>query len=202
MKEVIDGIAAHYGMSECYSPTGLTALDDRLERYLTGVVSQLIHSDPNFEGTMPTPATVRGAVGKKEIGLGAANIFENLKFARFMKGRLWFFSHDVSHFNSPPLIRTELNRMRKNFLEAPLAELGRRVSGREAPWQDVMNFLHEQGFSSEEITAMKTFHLQADPDTSDSDLRTQARAISETYDDFLPALEHLAELADATPALQ
>jgi hypothetical protein len=189
-------IDSHYRRPEFLDEPGVTELDRQLEAYLTAMVNVLREKD----GAPPCPrdatvAQVKAAVKQLPGSAGLAQLFENVKFARLMQGRLWFYSQEVAWFDSLPLIRIELSRIRPNFLEQPLCMYARLIYGQEADLNGALELLRGDVFDGAQIEALQTFAALANPDCPDSGLKQRAREIADIFDPFLHAIEHLVNCA-------
>ena len=193
---VLDLVEQHYEAPELLCEPGVTGLDDRLQRYLTGVVNRLLDSGAPFDCPRdPTMAQLKDATRTLPAPSSFTQLFENVKFSRLMKGRLWFYSNEVDWFESGLLIRVELNRIRPNFYETPLRMYGQLALGKEMSPEESLQALAKDGFNKEDAEACRRFAATADPDCPDDELKKRARQIADLYDPFLHAMEKLAGLA-------
>jgi hypothetical protein len=178
----------------------LTELDQALESYLTGMAEVLLHYGPFPCPSRPTPAELRAAVKAAAPSGGFAPLFENIKFARLMKGRLWFYSQEVPWFDSPPLIRNEFSRIGPNFYQTPLRLFARLIYGEDLTAEAAVDRLEGEILRPEDAAACRRFAPLACLPCPDAELRSRAQAISEIFDPFLCALERLLERAKAQTA--
>ena len=197
--EVMDRVLAlldcHYESPGDLAEPGLTELDSALESYLTSMAEVLLHDGPFRCPARPTPNELRAAVKAAAPAGGFSPLFENIKFARLMKGRLWFYAQEVPWFDSPPLIRNEFNRIGPNFYQTPLRLFARLVYGEELSAEAAVQRLEGEILSREDAGACRRFAALACVPCPDAELRTRARAISDIFDPFLCVLEHLLERA-------
>lgn len=195
---VLDLVARHYETADMLCEPGVTELDDRLEQYLTGMVDTLLDEGAPFDCQRdPTVAQLRNAVRSLPGPPPFTRLFENIKFSRLMKGRLWFYAQDVDWFDSELLIRVELNRIRPNFYETPLRLFGRLAYGKDLTPEESLQALAGNGFGKEDVAGCRRFAATADPACPDDELKKRALAVADLYDPFLCAMEKLAELAKA-----
>jgi len=91
MDLILELIGRHYEAPDLLAEPDLTNLDHRLADCLTGVVNVLlsVFPLPNCPGS-PTIQQLKNAVHDLSGADPLARLFENIKFARLMKGRLWF----------------------------------------------------------------------------------------------------------------
>ncbi|MCE9560157.1 MAG: hypothetical protein K8R88_14560 [Armatimonadetes bacterium] len=204
MDLVLDCIARHYETPEWYSEPKLTEFDVLLEDYLRGAINTLLESDRSLSCPInPLPSELRSAMQNFPKPAPLSVIFENVKFARLMKGRLWFYSQEVQWFDSIPLIRIELNRIRKNFLLTPLEIFSRHLLHADLDYIGTLEALRSQGISSGEIALCKRFHFLADGGIPESEYKARARQIVDIYDEFLVILERIAQVAkNASPTVK
>jgi len=196
MEIVLDGINRHYETPLWYAEPELTNLDLLLEKYLAGVVNTLIDADGTLDCPRnPSVEELCAAMVQLPKTPPISVFFENIKFARFMKGRLWFYAHEVAWFDSPPLIRIELGRLAKNFLVTPLELFSQEILGRKLPWKAVLDELSACGFSAHEIRICRDFHRIADPNAPVSEYRLRASQLVDIYSDFLNVLERISLIA-------
>ncbi|MBI4023837.1 MAG: hypothetical protein HY360_02585 [Verrucomicrobia bacterium] len=194
MDFVLGTIARHYEVPEHLSEPGVTELDQQLADYLKGMVNVLLDSAPALD--CPRDPTVkelkeaaRGLKGTEPL----AQLFENIKFARLMKGRLWFYGQEVLWFDSLLLIRNELNRIRANFYEMPVRLFARIVHGKEASADEALGMLEGNVLDREQAEACRRFAKIADPDCPTAELKKRALEIASIFDSFLAAIEALME---------
>ncbi len=194
MDIVLDGIARHYETPEWYEEPRLTQLDERLEDYLRSAIGTVMESRGETLEVPIAPGSVRAFVAGMPNPSILNRFFENIKFARFMKGRLWFYSHDLAWFDSIPLIHIELRRIGRNFLEIPLEIFAEVLLERKMPWDQALEALSDFGFSREEQGICREFRRLADPAISESRFRERASRIVEIYEEFLCVVEKLTLL--------
>lgn len=196
MDLVLGGIEQHYETPEWYEEPRLTELDALLECYLCAAIDTVRTRTPGFAcPPQPAPAEVRAAVKTLPEAGAMTRFFENIKFARFMKGRLWFYAQELAWFDSLPLIRIELGRIGKNFLTTPLEIFSSQILGRDLPWNTVLEELRSCGFSRQDIAVCRRFHELADPQAPVGEYRIRALQLVDLYSDFLGLLDRVSQLA-------
>jgi hypothetical protein len=166
----------------------MTELDRQLEGYLTGMVNTLLDAGAPF--VCPRNATaqqLQAAVKTLHAAPPSAQLFENIKFARLMKGRLWFYGQAVLWFDSRLLIRNELNRIRKNFYETPLRLFAKLVYGRDVTAEEALGDV----FDKDDAEACRRFAELARPECPAEELKPRALEIAAVFDPFLCAMEKL-----------
>lgn len=194
MDEILDSVQAHYEAPEYLQEPGQTRLDEKLETYLREATSQFLSHQAWLDcNTNPTRQELQAAIKKKAGEPGLSQLFELVKFARLMKGRLWFYAQDVAWFDSVPLIRNEMNRMRANFLEQPLQLFARYCLNQPLNAQQCLAELEGNLLSSEQVAACHRFADLADPSCPQEMLKTVAAQIVEIYEPFLEAMETIVK---------
>lgn len=196
MESVRNAISRHYEIPEWYDEPAITHLDERLETYLRETIDVLLERDSGFDCPRdPSPTQLRVAVGQLPTPSPLAALFENVKFARFMKGRLWFFAQEIDSFDSLPLIRIELGRIRKNFLVTPLEIFSAQILGEKRSWNEVVDALTGQVISAEEANVFRKFHALADPTIPESEYKRRSLEIVDIFSPFLTVLEKVSSVA-------
>lgn len=196
MDIVLEGINRHYETPSWYAEPELTELDTLLENYLIGAVNTVLDADGTIDCPRnPTVAQLRSAMSQLPKSPPLSTLFENVKFARFMKGRLWFYTHELAWFDSLPLIRIELGRLAKNFLITPLEIFSECILGKKLPWDQVLEELPSCGFSAQEVLVCREFYRIADPDAPVSEYRQRASELVAIYSDFLNIIGRISKIA-------
>lgn len=196
MQRVMDLIASHYESPDDLKEPGLTSLDEELTRYLECVVETLIKNGAALEcPKRPSVKELKNAVAVMNGPPSFSQLFENAKFARLMKGRLWFYGQDLSWFDSAPLVRNELNRMRANFFEGPLRFYVKLAMNKDVSAHTALNMMEGNVLDRAQVEACRKFAYASRPECPDSELKQRAREIAEIFDPFLHALESLLRRA-------
>jgi len=196
MELVLELIDRHYEAEQYLSDPGMTELDNELDNYLTDVVNTLLEAGVPFD--CPRNASVnqlKQAVRSLGDAGSLAALFENIKFARLMKGRLWFYGQEILWFDSLFLIRNELNRIRANFYETPLRLFAKLVYHEDTSAEGALELLRGDVFSDSEIEACRRFAAMAGPECPEHELKQRARQIADIFDPFLLAIDSLMETA-------
>ena len=197
--ETIDEVFAilqrHYECPELMSEPGVTRLDERLALYLFDAIEVLRARFGLDCPSRPNPEELRRSVRGMKSGSPLAQLFESAKFARLMKGRLWFYGQNVLWFDSHWLIENELRRMRTNFYESPLRLFARYVLGTEATPETALAQLEGDVLSAEQVVAWRKFAELSQPQCERHQLKARALAIADSFDPFLHAIETLLTAA-------
>ncbi|HVF10999.1 MAG TPA: hypothetical protein VNA16_09370 [Abditibacteriaceae bacterium] len=198
MERVLELIDRHYEEEKYLTEPGITELDHELEAYLTDMVNTLLEAGAPFDcPRSPAVSQLKDAVRGMGEEVSVAALFENIKFARLMKGRLWFYGQDVLWFDSLFLIRNELSRIRANFYETPVRLFARLAYGEETTTGRALELLRGDVFDESQIEACRRFAAVTDPECPDALLKTRALKIAALFDPFLFAIDHLMETAQS-----
>ena len=196
MDRVLGLIALHYDAPRHLSEPALTELEDELEAYLQGMLDTLLNAGCGLECPRhPTPRQLQAAVALQDGADPLKRLLENVRFARLMQGRLWFYGQDVLWFDSTLLIRNELNRIRINFHDAPLRLFSRLALGTEASPAETLALLAGGVLNATDAAACRAFAAAADPACANADLKRRALEIAALFEPFLHAIEKLAHAA-------
>lgn len=110
---------ANYEIPKYYKEPYLTKLEDELEY----AQKEMFKAIRNSVSLIPEKAGLNMALWEKSLGEVPIdpnlNIFENSRFCRLMKGRLWFYANAPEHFDSIWPIQNELLRMNRNYIQNP-----------------------------------------------------------------------------------
>lgn len=196
--ELIDmveyAIDSHYEVPRWLAEPGMSVLDERMDRYLQSAVTELAARTGFITASAnPTPAMLRQAVAGVGSVAPLGVFFESIRFARLLKGRLWFYAQETPGFDSDPLIARELNRIRQNYYDTPLRLYGCHVAGVDAPPDRVLDMLHGSVLDSEQVAAWRKFLLVCERPSGA--LKTDARAFVDCFDGLLHALERVRAAA-------
>ena len=118
-EEVIEIVEKGYELAQLYEEPALSELEARLFEGLQLVGSRLgkeITILPQADGT--TPEDWKTLLDQVRVPPSLA-IFGYAKFARLMKGRLYFYTHAPDHFDTIWLIQNELKRIGTWFFRIP-----------------------------------------------------------------------------------
>lgn len=202
MDAVLDLINRHYEVPKFLLEPGVTEFDDRLGAYITGAVNTLLDKGAPIRcAQSPSPSELKQAVRELRESVGAnplSKFFENVKFSRLMKGRLWFYGQELLWFDSEWLIRNELARMPANFYETPLRLFARHAYGEDVDSAGALCLMQGDILDGDEIRACLQFAELVSRPCTDSELKKRALAVADVFDPFLHVLEKLMDRAAAT----
>jgi hypothetical protein len=118
---VLETVKGHYEVPDLYDEPGLSELERRLFDGLKRVCPRLAEAI-TILGEQPGagPEAWKSSLNRVQVD-PSLKIFDNAKFARLMKGRLYFYTHVPPHFDSVWCIRVELNRIGNNFFRVPFS---------------------------------------------------------------------------------
>lgn len=193
---VLDLIHQHYVVPQYLGEPGLTELDQKLEIYLTEVVNKLFETDdlPHCP-RKPIPSQLRQAVRTLKKKGPASQLFEHVRFARLMKGRLWFYGQEVIWFDSLWLIRNELNRLYQNFCDAPLRLITQLIYGEAMEPDQALEKLGNDLLDKEQSQVYRHFSKLARTECPSHELKKRALELSSIFNPFLYILEGFIKLA-------
>ena len=196
MDEVLSLIERHYEAPEYLQEPGQTILDEKLETYLREATNRVL-AQQSWLQCAPNASRddLKKAIKTCTGEPGLSQLFELVKFARLMKGRLWYYAQNVSWFDSLPLIRNEMNRMRANFLEQPLQLFAKYHLKKSLNWDECLQELEGDLLTHEQVAACRNFAILADPAMPDAALKQRAIQIVEGYEPFLAAMENVVHRA-------
>jgi hypothetical protein len=184
---------ANYETPRWYAEPEVTELEETLERalrVLAGAVRESLTLVPRQAGV--DIAAWRRALQQAPID-PALVIFDNAKFARLLKGRLWFYVHAPAHFATGWLIQNELRRIGHNFFRGPFQiywqiKSGERVENPAAILDQLGEFL----LTSAEVEATREFDRLTSEPAKPGQERALAAALVTVFDDFFHALDKIS----------
>ena len=192
---VMDSIERHYEIPESYEETGLLRIEGKLYKYLGRVYCEILRhitvvpADPR-----DTPPMLSG---KLSVVTGAilGRFFDAVKFARQIGGRLLFYSEEIPHFDSVPLIRNDLNRIRKMFYENAFRLFGRIAWGEDLSPEMSLDRCRNQFLSASEVKAVETYASIFSRENEFRRTRDFSKAVAEVVFPFQVVLEKLGHQA-------
>lgn len=195
---VLGLVDQHYESPQYLTEPGVTELDRKLETYLTDAVNSLLDDGtPLGCPRSPTVKQLKQAVASLHGAPPFAILFENVKFSRLMKGRLWFYGQELLWFDSHLLILNELNRIRSNFFETPVRLFVKLAHGKDVSAEQALEMLAGDVFDKDQVEACRRFAAVTRPECPTAELKKRALEISAIFDAFLCAMEQLLKCAKA-----
>lgn len=192
---VMDSVDRHYEIPEFYEEPGLSRIEGRLYGYLNRAYIEILRritvvpADPH-----DTPSILSGKLsGVKGAVLG--RFFDAVKFARQIGGRLLFYSEEIPHFDSIPLIHNDLNRIRRMFYENAFRLFGRIVWAEDITPEEALRRSRGRFLSDSEIDAVQAYADVFSRKNDFSDIRGFSRCVAEAVFPFQVVLEKLGGLA-------
>lgn len=194
--EVTEIVEKGYEVPSLYQEPMLSELEGRLFDGLKLAGSRLASAVtilPGAQGT--TPEEWKRAVGQIRVDPFLV-IFDNAKWARLMKGRLYFYTHVPAHFDNVWLIQNELGRIGRMFFRMPFGVFWEMAHGEKVKDPaDVVPRLAPDILSKEEVEATLAFNrLTSDSQPEGRELEI-AKEIVDIFDGFLHALHKVSEKA-------
>lgn len=187
-------LQVNYETPRWYVEPGLTELEDALEAGLR-VLARALRDTVTL---VPPDLGVDIAAWKhalQQVPLDPAlAIFDNAKFARLMKGRLWFYAHAPARFATAWLIQNELGRIGNNFFRAPFQTYWRIKTGEQVENPvTILDQLHGDLLTGAEVEATREFDRLTSTRTPPGRETATAAAIVPVFDDFFRALTKISE---------
>ncbi|HON05923.1 MAG TPA: hypothetical protein P5065_05670 [Candidatus Ratteibacteria bacterium] len=191
-REILNLIDSHYERPSLYEEGNLSLLEGRMFavlKKLSGDISKhlFLILDPKNTGIQEWKNHFR------DIKMDPALVvFENAKFSRLMKGRLYFYVSAPEYFDNIALIRNELNRIGKNFFREPFSiywqlETGEKIEDPSIILNNLSNILNK-----DEIDCTLKFDKLTKLDYTGRE-KEIARSIIDVYDGFYCALHKITE---------
>ncbi len=192
-RDLLELVEKHYEEPQLYEQSALFFLEGRMFGILETLGEEISENLTLFQDagkrTVPEWKEIL-----REINQDASiSIFENTKFSRLMKGRLFFYVNAPDYFDSIALIRNELNRIGKNFFIEPFSifwklKTGEKIHDPSIILKDLSHFL-----TQDEIDCALQFSELTDLDYRGKE-KEIAKSIIEIYDGFYSALHRITEI--------
>jgi len=186
--EVIEVVQRHYEVPELYREPALSELETRLFDGLKLIASQLarvITILPNTQNT--TPQQWKASFQEVPVAPSLL-IFDNAKFSRLMKGRLYFYAYAPSHFDSTWLLRNELKRIGNNFFTVPFRVFWKMVYGENVKQPaEIVPKLSPKILNEEEVRCTLEFDQITRSDFQGREIEAAHKTV-DIFDGFFHAL--------------
>jgi len=186
--EVIEIVQKNYELPHLYQEPDLFELEARLFKGLKTVVSHLRESITVLPGARQGgPDEWRQAIKKVAVE-PSLKIFDHAKFARLMKGRLYFYTHVPLHFDSLWFLQVELSRIGNMFFRVPFGTFWEITRGEkmENP-ADIVPQLNHDILTEKEVECTLAFDRLTQQVCQGRE-KEIAGQIAEIYDGFFHAL--------------
>jgi len=185
---------ANYELPQWYREPQLTQLEDLLETALAAIAPNVLDAVRIVPGDAGTDMR-RWKTALRNAPLDPALvIFDNAKFSRLMKGRLYFYTHAPPHFDTTWLIQNELRRLGNNFFRVPFATFWKIKTGEvmhdPAP---ILDQLRGDPLTKAELEATKAFGRLTPGHWEAGQEQQIAQAIIGVFDGFFSALTKISE---------
>ena len=192
-----DILARGYETPEWYEEPRVTELEDGLEKALGAIAESL----RGVITLVPADAGTDVAAWKRALQQvpvePAMVIFENAKFSRLMKGRLWFYAHAPAEFEVAWLIRNELDRIGSGFFRVPFRTYWQlRTKETVANPAAILDRLAGGLLTADEVEATKEFDRLTSAPCAEGQERARALEIAAVFDGFFKALSKISEDVD------
>lgn len=189
-----DIFSSGYEAPKWYAEARLVELENELEKALAEIAARLLTA----VSLIPISAGVDISKWRqilRQIPMDPALIiFENAKFSRLMKGRLWFYANINEHFDSTWLIQNELRRLGNNFFRVPFGTYWKIKTGETiADPISILDRLRGDVLTDGEIAAVREFARLTPGTWEEGKERSIALAICDVFDEFFKALTKISE---------
>ena len=188
-EELIDVIEKHYEVPQLYLEPAMGELETRLFDALKVMAGHLAGHITIIDNAEQTSVLE----WKKQFDLvnpsPILSVFDNTKWARQMRGRLWFYAHAPAHFDAAWCIEIELNRIGKMYFVAPFG-IFRQLSGRseDMPLLDVVEQLRGSILTDRQADCTIEYHELTSRQWPKHQYKEAALKIVDVYEDFYRGL--------------
>jgi len=193
--EAVDIIDRHYEVPELYHDPALAQLEQRLFEAMKIVGRHLADAITTVPAAASTsPEQWKQALKQIPVDLRRA-VFVNAKWSRLTKGRLYFYAHAPSHFETAWLIRNECKLIRTIFVVPPFTAFWELTQGeRVGDPAEIIPQLAPETLTDEEAECCLT--VGALTNNCQEGRETEvARQLVEAFDGFHHALHKLSAIA-------
>jgi hypothetical protein len=191
VNEILHG---NYETPKWYTEPFLATLEDELENALRIISVRLSSCITLVPKSVDTDIIAWKKVLQAAPVDPALVIFENSKFCRLMKGRLFFYANAPPHFETSWLIGNELKRIGRAFFRLPFATYWHIQTGERV--EDPLTILGQLGndlLSPVEVAATKEFARLTPGHWKQGDEKAIALAVVEVFDHFFKALTKISQ---------
>jgi hypothetical protein len=184
-------LQADYETPEWYTEPRLTELEDWMETALI-VMAERIRSAITLLPPQTGTAVAEWKTALANLPPDATpTIRIPIKYARMLKGRLWFYLHAPAHFDTDFLIPHELRRIGDYFCRQSFCAFWRIRTGEALEVEAVLERLRGELFTTSEVAVARAF-LRLAPGVWEPGTERQTVAeIVALWDDYYPALAKL-----------
>jgi hypothetical protein len=191
-KDLLDITDRHYQVQKLYAEPAVREFEKRLEDALDTIFDELKkHMTIVSDGIHKTAAVIKSELVSVKVSARLV-IYDNCKFSRLMKGRLYFYANAPEYFDNVWTIRNELKRIGNNFYRVPYATFWKLLTGEEICDPDnIVKKLAPRFISEKEAEAALEFSRLA-PGTWEPGKEVQtALKIVDVFDDFFKGLSKI-----------
>ena len=192
--ETLDIVNKHYEVPHLYEEENLVRLEDRLEKTLKLIALRLAGVLTLVDDACSKNVSEWKLNFKSFVPLPAISLFENAKFARQMKGRLYFYINAPTHFDNQWVIENEINRINQLLFVAPFGTFWRIKTLQIVDPTNVLDGFGEFGFTDKEIEAARIFDQLTRPPIVASRHKDIAVNLIPIYDAFFHGLHKVMEV--------
>ena len=187
-------LAADYETPHWYEEPYVSELEDELEAGLKALAEALRPALTLIAESAGTDISAWKKALQQVPMDPTVVIFDNAKFSRLMKGRLWFYTHAPSHFDATWPTQNELLRIGNNFFRVPFRTYWKIKTGQaiEDP-VTILDQLRGSLLSEAEVDATREFARLASLKWKNGEERAIAAAIVPVFDNFFKALTKISQ---------
>jgi hypothetical protein len=121
-------------------------------------------------------------------------VFENTKWSRQMRGRLYFYANSPDHFDSGWCIENELNRINRMFFVVPYSAYWQIKTGEKPAYlPDVVESLRGNLLTDKQADATIKYHELTSQKYHPSEYHEAALQIVSVFEDFFRGLYNVTE---------
>ena len=185
---------AHYETPIWYQEPYVSELEDELEQALVDILARMrevVTLVPKEAGT--DVGAWKAAL--QEVPLDPSLvIFDNSKFSRLMKGRLYFYCKSPAHFDALWPTQNELLRLGNNFFRVPFRAYWKIKTGEtvEDP-VTILDKMEGEVLTKQEVQATREFARLTPGHWEEGKEYEIAAALVDVFDDFFRALNKIRE---------
>lgn len=190
---IIESAMKSYEVPELYGEPAFTKLETEMFDTLKFLSQQLVDRITTVDKPEKTDVTQWKASLNRITIDPSVIVFDTTKFARQMKGRLYFYLNSPASFETEWLFREQIDFVR-NFFRVPFRVYWNLMSREQVDNPaDILDALPTGIFTSEEIDASRHISKLTASESKIGTCKETARKIFEVYDGFFYAIFKISE---------
>lgn len=195
LDELIEAVEKHYEFEHLYFEPDISELEKKLYDALTEISKYLGKHITIFDKVSDTTPIEWKKLLKTYKVNPLLNVFDNAKWSRQMKGRLYFYANAPKHFDSQWCIEIELNRIHNMFFAVPYKTYWELTTGQTATdLVDIVKNLTGTVLTAKQADSTLKYHYLTSRKWDQADYKKPALEIVEIYEDFYRGLYNLTEI--------